>query len=128
MERAARDGDEVRMWEHDRRFHRTILEATGNKRLAEFIDGMRDMVVKRGVSTAESSRTMLDIVAEHLGVLERLEARDPPEGAADAMCAHIQTTSALLLAQEAGGDGVDVDLGWTTSAWESRNPVSGVGG
>lgn len=126
MERAARDGDEVRMWEHDRRFHRTILEATGNKRLAEFIDGMRDMVVKRGVSTAESSRTMLDIVAEHLGVLERLEARDP-EGAADAMCAHIQTTSELLLAQEAG-DGVDVDLGWTTSAWESRNPVSGVGG
>lgn len=70
MERAARDGDEVRMWEHDRRFHRTILEATGNKRLAEFIDGMRDMVVKRGVSTAESSRTMLDIVAEHtLGFL-----------------------------------------------------------
>ncbi|MGE0346554.1 MAG: GntR family transcriptional regulator [Gemmatimonadales bacterium] len=126
MERAACDGDEVRMWEHDRGFHRTILEATGNKRLAEFVDSMRDMVLKRGVSTAESSRTMLDIVAEHLGVLERLEARDP-EGAAEAMCAHLQNTSTLLLTQEAG-DGVDVDLAWTTPAWTTRDTGSAVGG
>jgi DNA-binding GntR family transcriptional regulator len=126
MECAARDGDEVRMWEHDRRFHRTILEATGNKRLAEFVDGMRDMVLKRGVSTAESSRTMLDIVAEHFGVLERLEARDP-EGAADAMRAHLLNTSGLLLTQEAG-DGVTVDLEWATPSWAPPRTGPAVGG
>jgi DNA-binding GntR family transcriptional regulator len=49
MERSARADDEYRMWEHDRRFHLVLLQAAGNMRLAEYVDGLRDMVLRRGV-------------------------------------------------------------------------------
>jgi DNA-binding GntR family transcriptional regulator len=54
MEKAARADDEFTMFEHDRRFHRVLLEGSGNARLASFVDGLRDMVLRRGVSTARS--------------------------------------------------------------------------
>jgi len=114
MESAAAADDEFRMWEHDRRFHRVLLEASGNGRLAEYVDGLRDMVLRRGVSTAHQSRSLEGIVAEHRVVLERVLAGDP-DGAAEAMRAHILHTAELLVAQEAGPEAgaVDVDLGWT---------------
>ena len=114
MERCARSGDEFRMWEHDRRFHRVLLQASGNLRLAEYVDGLRDMVLRRGVSTAGHSRNLDEIVAEHREVLERIDAGDPA-GAAEAMRRHVLHTAELLIAQEAGAPpgGVDVDLGWT---------------
>jgi DNA-binding GntR family transcriptional regulator len=40
MEKAARTDDEYRMWEHDRRFHLVLLQASGNLRLAEYVDGL----------------------------------------------------------------------------------------
>ncbi|HEY2204984.1 MAG TPA: GntR family transcriptional regulator [Pseudonocardia sp.] len=114
MERAAAADDEFRMWEHDRRFHRVLLEASGNGRLAEYVDGLRNMVLRQGVSTAHRSRTLTGIVAEHRVVLDRVEAGDA-DGAAEAMRAHILHTAELLIAQEAGAESgeVDVDLGWT---------------
>lgn len=111
MERAAAADDEFRLWEHDRRFHRAMLEASGNTRLASYVDGLRDTVLRRGVSTARSSRTLDDIVREHLAVLECMETGDA-DGAAAAMQAHVRHTAELLIAQE-GGAGVEVDLGWT---------------
>jgi len=54
---------------------------------------LRDTVLRRGVSTARSSRTLDAIVAEHRGVLERIEDGDA-EGAAEAMRAHVQHTAA----------------------------------
>jgi DNA-binding GntR family transcriptional regulator len=114
MERAARAGNEYRMWEHDRRFHLVLLQASGNLRLATYVDGLRDMVLRRGVSTVSESRSLEDIVAEHREVLDRIESRDVA-GAAEAMRAHLLRTAELLIAQEAGAPpgSVDVDLGWT---------------
>lgn len=116
MEKAAAADDEFRMWERDRRFHRILLEASGNGRLAEYVDSLRDMVLRRGVSTAHRSRSLQGIVAEHRVVLERVEEGDA-DGAAEAMRAHILHTAELLVAQEAGAEPgtVDVDLGWTCS-------------
>jgi len=120
--KAAAGDDEFRMWERDRRFHRILLEASGNGRLAEYVDSLRDMVLRRGVSTAHRSRSLEGIVAEHRVVLERVEDGDP-DGAAEAMRAHILHTAELLVAQEAGAEPgtVDVDLGWTSGA---SGPVS----
>ncbi|WP_433276220.1 GntR family transcriptional regulator [Pseudonocardia xinjiangensis] len=114
MEKAARADDEYRMWEHDRRFHLVLLQASGNLRLAEYVDGLRDMVLRRGVSTAGLSRSLDDIVAEHRAVLDRVESGDG-DGAAEAMRGHLLRTAELLIAQEAGAPpgSVDVDLGWT---------------
>jgi DNA-binding GntR family transcriptional regulator len=113
MEKAAKADDEFTMFEHDRRFHRALLEAAGNARLAAFVDGLRDMVLRRGVSTARESRSLDDIVGEHRAILELAEGGDA-DGAAEAMHAHIHHTAELLIAQEAGTDGaLVVDLSWT---------------
>ena len=116
MERAAAADDEFRMWEHDRRFHRVLLAASGNGRLAEFVDGLRDVVLRRGVSTARASRGLAEIVEEHRVVLGHVEAGDA-DGAARAMRAHVLHTAELLIAQEAGAPpgSVDIDLGWTAA-------------
>lgn len=121
MEKAAKADDEFTMFEHDRRFHRVLLEAAGNARLAAFVDGLRDMVLRRGVSTARESRSLDDIVAEHRAILDLIEAGDA-EGAAKAMREHVRHTAELLIAQEAGADlgpglaAVDIDLDWTEPA------------
>ncbi|GAA2905246.1 GntR family transcriptional regulator [Pseudonocardia halophobica] len=121
MEKAAKADDEFTMFEHDRRFHRVLLEAAGNARLAAFVDGLRDMVLRRGVSTARESRSLDDIVAEHRAILDLIEAGDA-EGAAKAMREHVRHTAELLIAQEAGADlgpglaAVDIDLDWTLAA------------
>jgi DNA-binding GntR family transcriptional regulator len=116
MEKAALADDEYEMWEHDRRFHRVLLEASGNGRLAEYVDGLRDMVLRQGVSTARRSRSLECIVAEHRAVLRRVEAGDA-DGAAETMRAHILRTAELLVSQEVGTEAgtVAVDLGWTAS-------------
>jgi DNA-binding GntR family transcriptional regulator len=121
MEKAAKADDEFTMFEHDRRFHRTLLETSGNARLALFVDGLRDMVLRRGVSTARQSRSLDAIVAEHRGILELVESGDA-EGAAEAMRAHIHHTAELLIAQEAGTEpgAVAVDLDWTDGMLRSR--------
>jgi DNA-binding GntR family transcriptional regulator len=110
MQRAAEADDEFRLWQHDRRFHRALLAASGNTRLASYVDGLRDTVLRQGVSTAGSSRSLSDILAEHEVILERVEAGDA-DGAADAMRRHVLHTAELLIAQEGGG--VDVALDWT---------------
>jgi DNA-binding GntR family transcriptional regulator len=121
MEKAAKADDEFTMFEHDRRFHRALLEAAGNARLALFVDGLRDMVLRRGVSTARESRSLDDIVAEHRGILDAVGSGDA-EGAAEAMRAHIHHTAELLIAQEAGTDpgAVAVDLAWTEGVMRTR--------
>ena len=115
MERAAKADDEFTMFEHDRRFHHALLEVAGNARLVSFVDGLRDMVLRRGVSTARKSRSLDDIVAEHREILELAE------GAAEAMRAHIHHTAELLIAQEADGDdALAIDLAWTGGGTTGR--------
>jgi DNA-binding GntR family transcriptional regulator len=109
MEAAAAAGDEMTMMRHDRRFHELINEASGNARLASYVDGLRDLVLTRGVSTVGRSRDLPEIVAEHTAVIEAIEAGDP-DAAAARMKEHLVNTGRLLLAQESGG--LDPGLSW----------------
>jgi DNA-binding GntR family transcriptional regulator len=99
MQRAAESGDVARLWVHDRQFHRALMIASGNRRLAEYVDTLRDMVLVRGVTTAGRARSLEAIVAEHRAILDRVEAGDA-DGTAAALGAHIEQTSRLLIAQE----------------------------
>jgi DNA-binding GntR family transcriptional regulator len=101
MERAAEAGDVDRLWLHDRQFHRALMVASGNRRLAAYVDTLRDMVLVRGVTTAGRARSLDEIVAEHRAILERVEAGDP-DGTAAVMRIHIEQTARLLIAQEQG--------------------------
>ena len=112
MERAAARGDEPTLMRHDRRFHSIILEMSGNRRLSEYVDHLRDLILTRGASTVGRSRGLDDVVAEHQAVLGRIEARDP-EGAAAAMRAHLIETGKLLIDQE-GGDAHALEASWAS--------------
>jgi len=99
MERAAAAGDQSRLWIHDRRFHHALLVAAGNRRLADYVDSLRDMVLVRGVTTAGRARSLEAIVAEHQAIFDQVEAGDR-DGAAATLRAHIEHTATLLIAQE----------------------------
>ncbi len=112
MERASGDDDEPTLMRHDRRFHTVLLAMSGNRRLAEYVDHLRDLVLTRGASTVGRSRSLADIIGEHRAILERVEARDGP-GSAAAMRAHIVRTGSLLIQQE-GGDGSMLAENWAS--------------
>lgn len=110
MERAADADDEAAMMTADRRFHEIINLASGNSRLAAYVDSLRDLILTRGVSTVDRTRSMKEVVDEHHGILEAVAAGDA-QAAATAMKAHLVSTSSLLLHQEAGRD-FSSGLGW----------------
>lgn len=118
MRAAAGQHDEATFMAADRRFHQAINAASGNLRLAHYIDSLRDMVLVRGNSTVDRSRTMHDILGEHEVIFELIENGKPRE-AAEAMRAHLLHTAQLLLGQEADagetGDAPlpELSLDWT---------------
>lgn len=100
MREAAADHDEPRFMRHDRRFHALILQAAGNSLLTGTVAALRDTITTVGASTADQTRSLADIAAEHAPVLDALRAADP-EAAARAMRHHIAHTGELLVAQTA---------------------------
>ncbi|NDL59336.1 GntR family transcriptional regulator [Phytoactinopolyspora mesophila] len=115
MRAAADEHDENEFMAADRRFHEIINEASGNVRLARYVDSLRDMVLLRGTSTVDRSRSLHDILVEHEHVFELVEAGKAEE-AAEAMRSHLLNTARLLIGQEAAerGDPVpQVSLEWT---------------
>lgn len=110
MAEAAAGGDEPTMMQHDRRFHELINTASGNSRLTEYVDSLRDLILTRGVSTVDITRSLPEIVAEHEGIIAALAAGDAAAAAA-AMKAHLVNTASLLLQQEDGRSPAR-GLGW----------------
>ncbi|OQO89981.1 transcriptional regulator [Saccharomonospora piscinae] len=121
MRRAAAEHDETAFMAADRRFHEAINMASGNLRLARYVDSLRDMVLLRGSSTVDTSRGLGDILAEHEAIAELIETGGADE-AADAMRQHLLTTARLLIAQEsaefsgAGEQVPPVSYDWTRLA------------
>ncbi|HEX3804679.1 MAG TPA: GntR family transcriptional regulator [Solirubrobacteraceae bacterium] len=117
MHAAESHDDEPLLMHHDRLFHKNILEASGNSRLAAIVDQLRDAVLTRGASTVGRSRALRDILLEHATILTCLEQRDGA-GAAVAMHDHIQTTGQLILLQE-GGNAAALDSVYALEAWRA---------
>ncbi|MCL4423304.1 MAG: GntR family transcriptional regulator [Actinobacteria bacterium] len=88
--------DEYGLWRHDRAFHSVVLQASGNSRLAQYVDSLRELVLMRDATTTRKGRSPQAVVAEHEPIMEALSAGDP-EGAAEAMRVHIRHTRELLL-------------------------------
>jgi DNA-binding GntR family transcriptional regulator len=104
MGRAAEDGAEREVRQRDRRFHEILLEMSGNRRLTQYVDHLRDLIMVRGYSTVGPDRSLETIVEEHREILARIQAKDP-KGAATAMQEHVSRTGKLLLTQEGGRRG-----------------------
>ena len=101
LDQSERSGRGPNHLECDATFHRVIMLASGNQRLANFIDTLRDLQQVRGVSTVGITREFKDVYEDHAVIFERITERDSA-GAAAAMRDHIALTARLLLAQEAG--------------------------
>ncbi|MEV0642419.1 GntR family transcriptional regulator [Streptomyces sp. NPDC050619] len=104
MGAAAADHDEARFMAHDRAFHALVLTAGGNSLLVTTVAHLRDTIATVGASTVDRTRSLADIAAEHLPILDALADRDPA-AAAEAMRRHVAHTGELLLAQVAAENG-----------------------
>jgi DNA-binding GntR family transcriptional regulator len=106
MRVACNAGDAHTLLVADRNFHKTIMVLSGNSRLAEFVDSLRDFVLTRRVSTVGHSRSGEEILSPHLELMRAIRQGDTAT-ATSLMQSHILSTARLLLAQEFGPDAVD---------------------
>jgi DNA-binding GntR family transcriptional regulator len=114
MRRAADARDETLFMRHDQRLHDLILGTAGNTRLLRLIDGLRDTTRYLGASTVDRSRTLHDIYAEHVPIVDAIANADPA-AAGGAMSRHVTHTGKLLVAQAAAeaADDTDPDALWS---------------
>jgi DNA-binding GntR family transcriptional regulator len=105
------DDDEPGFMRHDKAFHDVLLRATGNRRIASLVGGLRDAVRFRGASTVGRGRDLQAILAEHERILEAVRGGDP-EAVADAMRTHLVRTRRLLLAGDPAARALGDDPPW----------------
>ncbi|GII95128.1 GntR family transcriptional regulator [Sinosporangium siamense] len=97
------------MFAADRDFHDIILRASGNRRLADMVAGLRETVVLHGRTTVPAARAVAQVIAEHTAIATAIVAGD--QAAAErAMRHHLATTTGLLIAD-------DPSAGHDLAAW-----------
>jgi DNA-binding GntR family transcriptional regulator len=81
-------GDLIAYTEADRRFHLAILEYSNNQRLVSLVSDLRSHTRLYGLSGMVDRGTLADSAAEHLELVDLIEARDAT-GAGNLMKRHI---------------------------------------
>lgn len=100
--RAAAASDERELWELDRAFHRRVLLSSGNRRLADYVDHLRDIVAVRSMVSARSARQEGGGSVDHDEILRLLEQHDAA-GLAEAVRSHLDGTLRMLLSEPDDG-------------------------
>lgn len=96
MQEAACLHDESTFERHDQQLHALLLDIEGNSRTAAIINNLRDATRLVGVSTVGTDRSLLDVLNEHLPIVEAFEAGNPAAAGAT-MEKHLRETGRLLL-------------------------------
>ena len=106
LHEAAAANDEQRFWRFDRAFHYAILQATGNRRVAKTVDGLRDIMLMHQATTAAlRAPTMVDVAEDHRPILEAIERGDA-DRAYRTMRDHVMHASERVLAHQRRAWGV----------------------
>lgn len=95
----------------DADFHRVIMQASGNRRLADFVQSLRDLQLIRDASTVDRTRPPADVVADHERIHAAIVVGDAA-AAAHEMHRHILLTGRLLIEQETGDAGAALRGPW----------------
>jgi DNA-binding GntR family transcriptional regulator len=96
LEGADAGGDAAAYQEADRAFHVTIVEATGNRLLAEFYGSLRDRQLRMGATALVVSRGRdRTILTEHRAIVDAIGSGDP-DLAATTVRDHVRSTQAAL--------------------------------
>ncbi|WP_154674392.1 GntR family transcriptional regulator [Nakamurella lactea] len=99
LELATAGGDDLVYWSSDRAFHRVLVEACGNHRLSEIVEGLRDSILVKGATSSGRTRSLQTITDDHREIFEAVVGRDP-DGAVTAMRKHLEQTARQLLKSE----------------------------
>lgn len=100
MRSAVQRNDESGFRANDRSFHRKVLLLSGNRRLADFVETLRDLVLVRDATTSGRSESLDGLLAAHQRVFDHVKSGAGQEAAA-AMEAHLRHTQHMLLGQSA---------------------------
>jgi DNA-binding GntR family transcriptional regulator len=73
---AAQQGDIPRYLEADRRFHLDLIALTGNQKLTDYIDHLRDRTRLFNLATLSEEGRLIDSAEEHQAILDALVAGD----------------------------------------------------
>jgi DNA-binding GntR family transcriptional regulator len=111
---AVEEHDTVEYTRLDRQLHRAIVLSTGNERLADLVESLRDATQAHGVSTIDRSRSIREVQLEHLPIVDAIGRRDAAAAAA-LMRDHLTTTALLLMRQVAAATGERVPGEWPSS-------------
>lgn len=121
MRAAARHGDDTAFARHDQGLHDLIMAGAGNERARTIVRRLRETTRLLGAATADKTRTLADIDAEHAPIVAAIAAGDG-ERAAAAMRSHLVNTGKLLVEQALQAEGAEagpaaVDALWTGSVY-----------
>ncbi|MFQ6392558.1 GntR family transcriptional regulator [Nocardia sp. KC 131] len=105
---AAHSGDESLFAHHDQLLHDAVLEAADNARARAIISSLRETTRLLGASTADRTRSLFDIDAEHRPIVSAIVDRDAPRAEA-ALRDHLVSTGRLLVAQAVRDQQADAD-------------------
>lgn len=111
---AVEEHDEGEFTRLDRQLHLAIMLSTGNGRLAEMVESLRDATQAQGISTIDRSRSIRDVQVEHVPIVDAIRARDAGAAAA-LMRDHLTATGLLLMGQVAAATGEPVPAQWPSS-------------
>ncbi|MBQ4564218.1 MAG: GntR family transcriptional regulator [Lachnospiraceae bacterium] len=73
----------------DENFHLVIYNATGNERLSQMVNGLREQMYRYRLEHIKDRSKREELVKEHEAIIRALEERDPVQ-ARDAIRSHIQ--------------------------------------
>ncbi len=96
MEKALKDEDRDAWAEADDRFHRTLLELHGNRRLRSFVQALSDQAHRARIATLRLRDMPKRSTQDHRDILEALKAADD-EGARRAFREHRERAAAELV-------------------------------
>jgi len=128
LQRAALAGDEEVFSAQDQRLHDLVLAAAGNARARTIVHDLRETTRLLGATSADRSRSLFAIYAEHEPVVEAV-TRGDADAAEAAMRWHLVHTGRLLVEQAARdlGGTYDIDQIWA-GCIDSRIRLSGGSG
>jgi DNA-binding GntR family transcriptional regulator len=73
---AAREGDIPRYLEADRRFHLDLISLTGNQKLTDYVDHLRDRTRLFNLAALSAEGRLIDSAEEHEAILDALVSGD----------------------------------------------------
>lgn len=93
---AVKNNDITEIATTDVEFHETIYKSTGNKRLIQILNNLREQMYRYRLEYIKDKQTRDNLVIEHRGIIDALKERDKEKGR-KAILNHIEKQQTTIL-------------------------------